>query len=76
LTSEFTITAANTINNATGTATNNDQLWVFWEDMSTSAIDRTSVAKITSLGNIQLTAATTGSRLLITYGLRGAFGNN
>lgn len=34
LTSEFTITAANTINNADGTTTTNDQLWVFWNDLT------------------------------------------
>ena len=34
LTSEFSITAANTINNAAGTATTDDQLMVIWEDLT------------------------------------------
>lgn len=34
LTSEFTITAANTINNTGGTATTSDQLWVTWADLT------------------------------------------
>ena len=34
LTSEFTITAANTINNVGGTDTTNDQLMVIWQDLT------------------------------------------
>lgn len=34
LTSEFSITAADTINNTGGTATSSDQLWVTWLDKS------------------------------------------
>lgn len=34
LTSEFSITAANTINNAAGTETANDQLMVIWQDLT------------------------------------------
>lgn len=34
LTSEFSITAANTINNTGGTATTSDQLLVFWADLT------------------------------------------
>lgn len=34
LTSEFSITAANTINNAAGTDTTNDQLMVIWQDLT------------------------------------------
>jgi hypothetical protein len=34
LTAEFSITAANTINNADGTATDGDQLLVVWADLT------------------------------------------
>lgn len=34
---EFSITGANTINNALGTDTTSDQLWVIWEDASAGA---------------------------------------
>lgn len=34
LTSEFSITGANTINNAAGTDTTSDQLWVFYNDLT------------------------------------------
>lgn len=34
LTAEFSITAANTINNTGGTATSNDQLMVIWNDLT------------------------------------------
>lgn len=37
LTSEFSISAANTINNALGTDTSSDQLWVIYEDASGGA---------------------------------------
>ncbi len=37
LTGEFTISAANTVENAGETDTSNDQLWVLWEDASAGA---------------------------------------
>jgi hypothetical protein len=37
LTSEFSISAADTINNTGGTATTGDQLWITWIDKSKAA---------------------------------------
>ena len=70
LTAEFTITAADTINNTAGTASTNGQLIVLWEDISTSHIDRTSIARITAKNTIQLTSATTGSKLRVLWSAR------
>ena len=67
LTAEFTITAADTINNTAGTASTNGQLIVLWEDISTSHIDRTSIAQFTAKNTLKLTSATTGSKLLVMW---------
>ena len=72
LTAEFTITAANTINNTGGTNTGTgNTLLVWWEDVSTSRIDRTAIASISSYGNIRLTSSTAGSKLSVIYTKRG-----
>jgi len=72
-TSDFTITAANTITNGGVAIDAGNSILVIYEDTSTSGIDRTSISRITSNGNIRLSSATTGSVLLVTYGSRGAF---
>ena len=66
LTSEFSITAADTINNTGGSATTGDRLLVTWK---TPNAELTSEFTITSDGVINNASGTasTGTELLVTY---------
>jgi hypothetical protein len=74
LTSEFSITGANTIDNTGGTATTGDFLWVYYGDTDLMALDLTdefvgSALGITAANTIVNTGGTdtTGYLLLVSY---------
>jgi hypothetical protein len=78
ITSEFSITDTDEIDNTGGTDQDDptvNQLWVIWEDTSTSRVDLTSLTSIAPDG-IKISTSTVGSRVIILYALRGAFGEN
>lgn len=59
--------AANTNIAIAGIATVDKLIGVIEVPASAALVDRTSVASITSAGNIQLTQVTTGNQLIVTY---------
>ena len=69
LTSEFTISAADTINNGGGTATTDHEVLVFYEDATDQAADLTSEFTISAADTINNGGgtATTGDMLFVQY---------
>lgn len=59
--------AANTNIPIAGISTRDQLISVIEVPASAAAVDRTAATSITSAGNIQVTAATTGNQLLVLY---------
>lgn len=66
ITSEFTISAADTINNTGGATTAGDTLLVVWEKVKSNVVSEFIITKDGTINNTDGTA-TTGKSLLVTW---------